>query len=412
MIDKQQKLTTNAEKSLILFSAGSEGKQLKDYFLKKGRRISFFCDNDKNKWGTLLDGIKIIPPTELININLECSEIVICSSSWSHEISKQLRQMGIDRFQSFPLTYKNEDVISKLHAYPVQVLQDSSHTDVDLYWSEHTVNGLPFATAQESLEYLEWRFNQYPLCREFMELWGSHDGKTILDYGCGPGNDLIGFLTFTKARRVIGMDVSPTALDLSRIRLALHDVDPSRVELINVSDGNNHFLPLADESIDFINCSGVLMHTSSPEDILREFQRVLHKQGKANVMIYNKNSIWFHLYTAYEKMIIGNSFPGLSVEEAFSKNTDGNDCPIARCWSSDEFVKICKDAGFTADYVGGYFSLTEFQSIKNFLLTGLKDERLAAIHRQFLSSLTYDSLGRPLYQGKYAGIGGVYHLTK
>jgi hypothetical protein len=28
-----------------------------------------------------------------------------------------------------------------------------------------------------------------------------------LDYGCGPGNDVVGFLLHTNAKQVIGMDV-------------------------------------------------------------------------------------------------------------------------------------------------------------------------------------------------------------
>ena len=47
-------------------------------------------------------------------------------------------------------------------------------------------------------------FDDYPLFREFAHPWGDHDGEVVLDYGCGPGNDVTGFLLHTKAKRVIG----------------------------------------------------------------------------------------------------------------------------------------------------------------------------------------------------------------
>src|SRR5438093_2201698 len=83
----------------------------------------------------------------------------------------------------------------------------SRRTDVDTYWTRHTVNSKPFATAAESSAYLDWRFAEYPLFGEFMQLYEGYDGKAILDYGCGPGDDVIGFLTRSQVAHVTGVDV-------------------------------------------------------------------------------------------------------------------------------------------------------------------------------------------------------------
>src|SRR6267143_6200541 len=107
--------------------------------------------------------------------------------------------------------------------------------DVDRYWGEFTVFAKPFRSTEESLANLEWRFGQYPLFREFMRLYGNHEDEVVLDYGCGPGNDVIGFLVHTRARKVIGIDVSSKALSLAARRIALHDIDPLRVDLIQIS---------------------------------------------------------------------------------------------------------------------------------------------------------------------------------
>jgi ubiquinone/menaquinone biosynthesis C-methylase UbiE len=282
---------------------------------------------------------------------------------------------------------------------------------VERYWTRHTVNSTRFETTKASLEQLEWRFEQYPLFREFMDLWGNHADETILDYGCGPGNDMVGFLLFSGARRVVGADVSRRALDLAADRLRLHSVDQKRYALIKLSE-SSVALPLEAGSVDYLHCAGVLQHTTDPELILHEQHRVLRDGAKGCVMVYNRDSIWFHLYTAYTQMVVNRAFPDLTVEEAFARNTDGPKCPIARCYRCDDFVAMCHRAGFEAEYVGGYLASFELDQLREFGEDARRDPRLAEEHRQFLEELTYDDGGFPFFRGRSAGIGGVYRLTK
>ena len=295
---------------------------------------------------------------------------------------------------------------------PIRTVDDSHLTSTDLYWGQHTVNSTPFKNAAASLSYLKWRSEQYPMFRELMQLYGEHEDQIILDYGCGPGNDLVGFLVYSKAKKVIGIDVSLKSLDLAAKRLALHNIDPVRIELIRTTDSRTT-IPLSADSVDYIYCGGVLHHTSCPEAILQEFYRVLRPFSQACVMIYNRNSLWLHLYTAYDKIVLKKAFPNLSLEDAFSKNTDGEACPISRCYAPEEFIAICKQAGFhQSEFVGGYLSLLELSLLKDLGRNAMEDDRLATEHREFLRRITYDENGYPMYQGKYAGIGGVYRLFK
>ena len=225
-----------------------------------------------------------------------------------------------------------------------------------------------------SEEQLAWRFDQYPLFEEFSGLWGDHDGEVVLDYGCGPGNDVTGFALYTGAERVVGMDVSRRALDLAARRLALHRVDPSRIDLCQLGDAHP-VVPLEDASVDFFQSMGVLHHVSDPLPILRELHRVLRPGGRASVMVYNRNSVWLNLYTAYERMIVDNAFPGLDVEEAFTRNTDGEECPISRCYTDAAWASLCEEAGFTVEYLGGYLSLRELQSMRESWASALVDQR-------------------------------------
>jgi ubiquinone/menaquinone biosynthesis C-methylase UbiE len=287
------------------------------------------------------------------------------------------------------------------------LLRVPSATDVDAYWTRHTVRADEFKKPKDSEAYLEWRFEQYPLFREFSGLWGEHDGETIVDVGCGPGNDLTGFALNTGADRIIGLDVSPTALELARRRLDLHGID--NVELIQTSNADPT-IPLDDASADYLQCLGVLMCTTSPQDMLAEFRRVLKPGGRAAIMVYSRPSVWYHLYTAYEKLIVEDAFPGLTIDEAFQRNTDGPECPISEAWEPANVQAMCEAAGFSTFFTGGYVAKHELVVLHRSWNRAIVDERLSEESREFLRELRMDHQGLPMRGPWHAGIGAVFHL--
>lgn len=296
-------------------------------------------------------------------------------------------------------------------AIPLRVAAEPGTTSVEAYWERHTVNSTPFRSAGESLRDLRHRSEEYPLFEHLMELGADHSNDVVLDYGCGPGNDLIGFAVRCNARRVIGLDVSMRALQLARGRLALHGVDSSRVELMQVSDSAPG-IPLGTGSVDYLYCEGVLHHASHPEAILAELWRVLRAGGRGHFMVYNRQSLWFHLYTAYCRQLVGGDFAGLSVDDAFQRNTDGEDCPIARAYRPEDFAALCRDAGFRVSFLGGYFARQELELFRTTLQPALADSRLALEQRAFLRDLTVGADGYPQIEGHYAGVGGVFRVEK
>src|SRR5262249_40539602 len=162
-------------------------------------------------------------------------------------------------------------------------------TDVTDYWTRYNVTlNHQFASAEESLAYLRWRNDQYFGYSELMPVSG-HDGRVVLDFGCGPGHDLVGFATASRPARLIGIDISRTSREEARARLALHGADCDLVLLEADAE-----LPFETASIDYIHSSGVLHHLADPLAALREFHRVLRPEGVARVMVYNYDSVWLH----------------------------------------------------------------------------------------------------------------------
>ena len=275
------------------------------------------------------------------------------------------------------------------------------------YWSGHTVtNHLVFTSKEHSLEYLHWRASQYLFYEELMPFKG-HDGEVILDYGCGPGNDLAGLIEYSRPKRLIGMDISASALAASRQRLAFHGRAP--VELTLIQEEAAH-LPLKDRSVDFIHSSGVLHHIHDIGRLLSEFHRVLTPDGRIRVMVYNYESVWLHLYVAYLKRLV-NGESSESLAEAFKRSTDGEECPFSVCYRPADFLGLVRRCGFMGTHVGSAVSLHEL-SLLNRRYEAMMNPRLDRQHREFLQGLTFDQHGRPLHRGEVAGIDAVYELTK
>lgn len=293
----------------------------------------------------------------------------------------------------------------------IKITKAEDKTVVDNYWGSHTVMPTLIKSRTHAQFYRNWRFQSYPLFKEFMDLYGQHPGETVLDYGCGPGTDVLGFYLFSNAKKIIGIDISQKALTHAVNLLNLFGVAADKIELIMGSDSIQR-IALETESVDYLQSLGVVMHTSAPEEYLKEFYRILRKGKNGKLMVYNRDSVWFHLYVPYVLKLVRGQYSSLSDDAVFQKSTDGDNCPYARCYSDEEFIPLLQKIGFTVEYAGGYLSNHELLMLTQYLRSALKDDRLSKEHKIFLENLEYDKKGYPLFKNKYAGIGGVYKISK
>ena len=277
---------------------------------------------------------------------------------------------------------------------------------VEGYWTGHNVTlHRSFATREASLADFHWRNAQYFRYIDLMPVAGA-DRLTVLDFGCGPGYDLVGFASQSRPQRLIGIDVSQSSLAEAKSRLALHDAEP---ELYH-HDVLQAPLPLPDASVDLVHSSGVLHHMPTMEPALKELRRVLKPGGHAQLMVYHTDSLWLHLYVAYERQLMRRIDRNLDLLEAFQKSTDGPDCPISRCYTLDAFVKLVSTYGFEFERFGVAVSAWEM-SLLHKRYAAIMDPRLSRESREFLAGLTFDERGLPLVrQNVHAGIDGCYRF--
>ena len=103
-------------------------------------------------------------------------------------------------------------------------------------------------------------------------------GMTVLEYGAGTGW-LSRFLTQLGCRTIL-LDVSSTALDIAReLFRRLPPIGARPEPQFLVFDGRRIALP--DASVDRIVCFDAFHHAPNPEEVLREFGRVLRPAGIA-----------------------------------------------------------------------------------------------------------------------------------
>ena len=281
---------------------------------------------------------------------------------------------------------------------------------VDRYWGNHTVRGKTFLSRAASLEYIAELTDGRPLKRELLKLHGPHTDKVILDYGCGPGNDLAGFAEFSGASRIIGVDISRKALESARRRLSWHVRDPSQFAFIRITDGNGS-LPFESASIDYIQSLGVIHHASNPGRVLAELSRVLRPDGEMRIMLYNADSLHIQLEIGFVWQIESEQLAGESPEAAFSRTADLG-APVAHCVRPADVQSWLTDTDLHAEFLGGFFVPGEAADWHEKRARALENVRVQGQQRQFLEELSPGSDGLPHYRGLPAGLGAVYVLRK
>jgi SAM-dependent methyltransferase len=319
-----------------------------------------------------------------------------------------MREGFLDKFLQVLMTPPIK-AISRIWQYRVGT-RFSKNSNSEIYWSRHTVPvNSNLKTETDSIDFFLWRCGLYPDYLKLMPV-NQCDGKVVLDYGCGPGHDLAGILHFSAPKKIVALDVSEKALEIAKSRISLHS-NGNLCEFILIKEGIELSMP--DNYFDYIHSSGVLHHVQNLELVLSSFHKILKDDGTIRIMIYNRNSLWYHLYAPYVLQIKRRLIPrNLDSDEAFRMSTDGPLCPISRAFTYRSFSDICKKAGFSPTFLGTSLSRHEILIYNKYGERALRDEKLAKEHRDFLMSINTKDDNLVLPDGTLPGINLVLELRK
>lgn len=194
------------------------------------------------------------------------------------------------------------------------------------FWTTYQVADFNTITAEESLAMLEWRNGLYPVIEELMPT--THRGR-VLDFGCGPGHDTVGFL-LNGAEHVVAADFSPKAVEMTKARVRAHEFENVTVELTD-----EDWIP---PRVDHVHTAGVIHHCEDPVGTLALL--AANCSGEIRMMVYDSAS-WFYRVKCE------------SNPDTFRRGADAG-APIVHAWTQEEVAEIAQNAGLTATYLGSY----------------------------------------------------------
>ena len=180
----------------------------------------------------------------------------------------------------------------------------------------------------------------------------------VLDVGCGPGFWVRYFLRMG-IRDVHACDLTATAVALTKRSLELFEL------AADIKVGNAEQLPYPNGMFDHVNCQGVIHHTPSPENSLREFHRVLKPGGTVCFSVYHKNFLLRHPLLLKIVSTLTHRFIGLKGRgrenllssgnsEEIVRLYDGSNNPIGRSYTKHELLAMT-DGLFRIDEIRYFF---------------------------------------------------------
>jgi ubiquinone/menaquinone biosynthesis C-methylase UbiE len=118
------------------------------------------------------------------------------------------------------------------------------------------------------------------------------DGKRLLDVGCGLGYDSLEFLR--RGVRVTAIDISASAVELTRRHFAIAGVRADAVEVADVLG-----LPYPDATFDAVWSNGVLYYSGDMPQAMSEIWRVLRPGGRAIISHLRRRPCWMDVLSRF-----------------------------------------------------------------------------------------------------------------
>jgi ubiquinone/menaquinone biosynthesis C-methylase UbiE len=154
-------------------------------------------------------------------------------------------------------------------------------------------------------------------------------GKDVLEIGCGTG--VHARLIAEAGARLSAVDLTPTAVELTRRRLAMHGLEAD----VREADAEN--LPYPDASFNFVWSWGVIHHSARTDRIVAEIARVLRPGGEVRLMVYHRSSITYWVQYQLIRGVLGGRLLRERPAEIANRYSDG---VIARHYTRSEIHEL------------------------------------------------------------------------
>lgn len=203
--------------------------------------------------------------------------------------------------------------------------------DIRDYWNVQppfkAMEGAAPLTSEWYASISRHRYEVVPYMHQWVK-FPDYRGKRLLEIGCGAGTDLAEFARY--GARVVGVDITETAVNLTRGRLHVEGL-PGEV---TTYDGVR--LPFEDGGFDVVYSWGVLHHAPRFDDLFAEIARVLTPGGQFVFMLYSRASLLYHysiLLRAHQRGELASS----TREQLLSRYSEFREgCPFTRAFTVEE----------------------------------------------------------------------------
>jgi SAM-dependent methyltransferase len=198
------------------------------------------------------------------------------------------------------------------------------------YWNEASCGEDLYLRGSDLSDYEAHALIRYelePYIAGFADFEGAK-GKRVLEIGVGLGADHIRFAE--AGADLFGIDLTERAVEHTAQRLTRYGLS----SMVQVGDAERLAFP--DEYFDRVYSWGVLHHSPSTPDAIREVLRVLKPGGQARVMIYHKWSlVGLMLWARYGLLRMR---PWMSLREVYDRYLES---PGTKAYSITEARTLC-----------------------------------------------------------------------
>jgi 2-polyprenyl-3-methyl-5-hydroxy-6-metoxy-1,4-benzoquinol methylase len=202
------------------------------------------------------------------------------------------------------------------------------------YWENNPLSAAAIPHPLHTPEYFEFydRLREHNEGVDFSEAfyeYAAFSGKKVLDVGCGNGYVLSRYAR--GGADVYGVDLTPTAVELSERRFELMNLDGT------FAVASAEALPFGNDEFDGVCSIGVVHHTPNTAKAVGEIHRVLKPAGRAFLMVYHRDSVMYQLKFRMQSIVRRKTMQQLVNE------VDGIGNPKGEVYSRTEFARLLGD---------------------------------------------------------------------